>query len=45
MAQSWGESQIRAQKEEIVSTERLLQLELGRVVLVLSVLGTMAIWP
>lgn len=40
-----GKSQIRAQKEEIVSTERLVQLKLGRVVLVLSVLGTMAIWP
>ena len=38
-------SQITAQKEEIASTERLVQLELSRVVLVLSVLGTMAIWP
>jgi hypothetical protein len=40
-----GKSQIRARKEVIVSTERLVQLKQGRVALVLSVLGTMAIWP
>jgi hypothetical protein len=40
-----GKSQIRAQKEEIVSTERLVLLKQGRVALILSVLGTMAIWP
>ena len=39
------ESQFGAQKEETVVTERLVQLKQGRVALVLSVLGTMAIWP
>ena len=40
-----GKSQFRDWKEVTLTTEQLVQLKQGQLALILSVFGTMEVWP